>query len=421
MASTNDPNDPNNTPTGIGSGGGVSATNKPPKRGKGVKQVNRVPLMIGIGISTVVLGAVLYTAHERGQHHQGDGSDDSKAQQVSAETPNGVFHHPRDDAPLHGKPADAPKGGGPVGQRQGQQAQQPRVIVVQSGQPGQGPYDKQWQKYYQERDQLEQKRQEQLFAALTDGTDLTKGGTPTGSNDKGGQNGTDAGTRPTDTDYLAAYRTGARNALEVKEGTVIPASLIGGINSDVAGMIKAQVRQNVYDSATGDKILIPQGSYIIGEFNRTVSYGQSRIEVAFNRIIFPDQSSVDLGSMEGADMAGNAGFEDQVNNHWWKMMGSAILAAAFGAGVQLSQNTNSLTGGGSSYSGYSAQQIIAAQLGQQMGEFGMEIARRGMNIPPTITIRPGYVFNIMVKKDMILPAYQDRWGNGSLHEVSLEK
>lgn len=419
MANNNDPNDPNNTPTGVGPGGGVSATNKPPKRGKGVKQVNRVPLMIGIGVTTVVMGAVLYTAHQRGQHHHGDGPDDTSVQQVSAETPNGVFHHPR-ETPLHGKPSDTPKAGGPVDQ--GQQAQQPRVVVMQNnGQPGQGPYAKQWQRYYQEQDQLEQKRQEQLFAALTDGTDLKGSTTPGSDGDKGDGAGSDGGTRPTDTDYLAAYRTGARNALEVKEGTVIPASLIGGINSDVAGMIKAQVRQNVYDSATGDKVLIPQGSYIIGEFNRTVSYGQSRIEVAFNRIIFPDQSSIDLGSMEGADMAGNAGFADQVNNHWWKMMGSAILAAAFGAGVQLSQNTNSLTGGGSSYSGYSAQQIIAAQLGQQMGEFGMEIARRGMNIPPTITIRPGYLFNIMVKKDMILPAYQDRWGNGTLHEVSLDK
>lgn len=417
---TNDPNDPNNTPTGVGQSGGVSAINKPPKRGKGVKQVNRVPLIIGIGISTVVLGAVLYTAHERGQRHNGgDGSDSQNTAQVSADTPSGVFHPARTDLALRGKPKDGPTAHPADSQPNPDGQQQARTVP--SGPPAPGPYDKQWQKYYQAQDQLDQKRQEQFLSALNGDTELVKNGGSLSESDgdKSGV-GSSAG-RPTDSDYLASYRTGARNALEVKEGTVIPATLVGGINSDVAGMIKAQVRQNVYDSATGDKVLIPQGSYIIGEFNRTVSYGQSRIEVAFTRIIFPDQSSIDLGTMEGADMAGNAGFEDQVNNHWWKMMGSAIMAAAFGAGVQLSQNTNSLTGGGSSYSGYSAQQIIAAQLGQQMGEFGMEIARRGMNIPPTITIRPGYMFNVMVKKDMILPAYQDGWGNGSLHEVSLEK
>jgi len=420
---TNDPNDPNNTPSGVGQSGGVSAINKAPKRGKGVKQVNRVPLMIGLGVSTVVLGAVLYTAHERGHRHSGgDTSQTETTGQVSAETPSGVFHGLKTGVPLRGKPKDTPAHQKEVN-KSDLQSKMAHVGSVPSTPPEPGPYDKQWQRYYQDQDQLNQKRQEQYMSALNGGTELEKNGSSLADSASDGQNSSASSgtTRPADTDYLASYRTGARNALEVKEGTVIPATLVGGINSDVAGMIKAQVRQNVYDSATGDKVLIPQGSYIIGEFNRTVSYGQSRIEVAFTRILFPDQSSVDLGSMEGADMAGNAGFEDQVNNHWWKMMGSAIMAAAFGAGVQLSQNTNSLTGGGSSYSGYSAQQIIAAQLGQQMGEFGMEIARRGMNIPPTITIRPGYMFNVMVKKDMILPAYQDSWGNGSLHEVSVEK
>lgn len=421
----NDPNDPKNTPTGVGTPDSVSATNKPPKRGKGVRQVNRVPIMIGVGVTTVVLGAVIYTAHERGKHHQSGKTGKETTQQVAANVPTSIFHHPREDANLRGKPKDVHGAAAPSAPANTPQpVQTAQTPMVTGGVPTEGPYARQWQKYYESRDQIEQKRQEQFLAALSNDTDATKNGSnsnsASGASGSSGDNGTSGDNRPVDSDYLAAYRTGARNALEVKEGTVIPASLIGGINSDVAGMIKAQVRQNVYDSATGETILIPQGSYVLGEFNRTVSYGQSRIDVAFTRIIFPDQSSIDLGDMEGADMAGNAGFEDQVNNHWWKMMSSAILAAAFGAGVQLSQNTNSLTGGGSSYSGYSAQQIIAAQLGQQMGEFGMEIARRGMNIPPTITIRPGYIFNVMVKKDMILPAYQDRWGNGNVHQVSAE-
>lgn len=408
--------DPNETPSIL------RPVTPPPSRGKGVKKVNKIPLIIGTAVGSVILGTVFYTAH----HKAADNAASSVSAEVmdknatSGDVPESQFRHPTHTA------IRTPKS--PSGSADNASTQTPAPVISPSANgtmPGQqppNPYAQQWAQFLQEQEQVREQRAQELNQALKDGsTDKDTGdidslykAVASAKGTKGGIGG--SSQNPTDSDYLGAYRTGARNALEVKQGSAIPATLIGGINSDVAGMIKAQVRQNVYDSATGNTVLIPQGSVILGSFNRMVAYGQTRIEVAFTRIIFPDQSSIDLGEMEGADMAGNAGFEDQVNNHWLRIWGNALLSAAFSSGIQLSQSANSLHGG-SNTNGYNAQQIIAAQTGQQLGEVGMEIARRGMNIPPTIIIRPGYEFNIIVRKDMVLPAYQDRWGNGTLHEA----
>lgn len=421
MTTQNDNLDPNAAPSVL------RPVTPPPKRGKGVKKVNRVPIIIGSAVASVVLGTILYTAHHKSASNQQQGeAATSESGLASGDVPEAQFRHP-DHTALHdptrnmGKKADATTASsGPAPDLAPGSLQNP------PSEPRANPYTQDWIQYTNQQSQLRDKHTEDLQQALRSGSEPRETGdieslykaVSSASGGKSGKGG--AGSSPTDSDYLPAYRTGARNALEVKEGTAIPATLVGGVNSDVPGMIKAQVKQNVYDGATGDVVLIPQGSYIIGNFNRVSAYGQTRIEVAFTRIIFPDQSSIDLGEMEGADMAGNAGFEDQVNNHWMRVWGNALMAAAFSSAVQLSQSSNSL-GGGSTSNGYNAQQIIAAQTGQQMGEVGMEIARRGMNIPPTITIRPGYEFNVMVRKDMVLPAYQDRWGNGTLHEMAADK
>lgn len=401
----------------------------PPKRGKGVKKVNRVPIIIGSAIASVVLGTILYTAHHKSASNQGQGDGTTTGSGVaSGDVPEAQFRHPNPNAirdPNKNKGSSKPGSAGAPAAAGPAPDLAPGALANPT-EPKPNPYTQDWIQYTNQQSQLRDKHTEDVMQALKSGSEPRETGDVESlykavANANSGKNGkAGAGVNPTDSDYLGAYRTGARNALEVKEGTAIPATLIGGVNSDVPGMIKAQVKQNIYDGATGNTVLIPQGSYIIGNFNRVSAYGQTRIEVAFTRIIFPDQSSIDLGEMEGADMAGNAGFEDQVNNHWMKVWGNALMAAAFSSAVQLSQSSNSL-GGGSTSNGYNAQQIIAAQTGQQMGEVGMEIARRGMNIPPTITIRPGYEFNVMVRKDMILPAYQDRWGNGTLHEMSSDK
>lgn len=203
--------------------------------------------------------------------------------------------------------------------------------------------------------------------------------------------------------YLNHTRTPPLSPTEVMAGTVIPSVLISGVDSDLPGQVIAQVRRNVYDSATGRYLLIPAGARLIGTYDSEVTMGQSRVLVGWKRIIYPDGSSVTLDFMPGTDQSGYAGFHDQVNNHLWKIFGNALLLSAFSSGIQLSQPQ--ATNG----QNFNSSQIVAGALGQQLGEVGMEMANRGMNIQPTLRIRPGYDFNVMVTKDVILPVW--RGGN----------
>jgi type IV secretion system protein VirB10 len=196
---------------------------------------------------------------------------------------------------------------------------------------------------------------------------------------------------------LAARRENPSSPFELKAGTIIPATMTGGILSDLPGQILGQVSQNVYNSATGRFIVIPQGAKLIGTYDNGVTTGQERVLVAWTRIVFPDASSIDLGKMPGTDQGGYAGFSDRVDDHFLKTFGSAILLSVVSAGVQLSQGD-----GNNQTSGLTAQQTIAASLGQQLGQLGQETARRNMQVQPTLEIRPGYRFTVMVTKDIVL-------------------
>ena len=129
-------------------------------------------------------------------------------------------------------------------------------------------------------------------------------------------------------------------AYTLRAGSVIPATLISGINSQLPGKIIGQVSQNVYDTATGKYLLFPQGSRLIGEYTSDVSYGQSRVMVAWQRVVFPDGKALDIGAMPGADGAGYSGATDQVDNHYLRIFGSALLMSGITAGATLSQNNS---------------------------------------------------------------------------------
>lgn len=202
---------------------------------------------------------------------------------------------------------------------------------------------------------------------------------------------------------LAATREAPISKYTVNAGTVIPAALLTAINSDLPGMIKAIVTQNVYDSATGNYLLIPQGSMLLGVYNSEISVGQSRVQVAWNRVNFPDGSTLELGGMAGTDEAGQSGFNDQVNNHFFRIYKDAFMLSMLSAGAQLSQPQPKTTNGQ-----LTPQQQITAAMGQQFAETGMEITKRNMQIQPTLEIRPGYRFNIFVSKDVILRPYTDK-------------
>jgi type IV secretion system protein VirB10 len=155
-------------------------------------------------------------------------------------------------------------------------------------------------------------------------------------------------------------------------------------------------------------LLIPQGSRLIGQYDNRVSYGQSRAIVIWSRLIFPDGSSVDLDGMVGHDASGAAGFHDQVDNHFVRLVSMALMLSAFTAGVEMSQPQTSSASGVLSPSAEATQ-----ALGQQFGQLGMEVTRKNLNIQPTVKIRPGYRFNVRVNRDI---AFAEPYGDSRTGE-----
>jgi type IV secretory pathway VirB10-like protein len=185
---------------------------------------------------------------------------------------------------------------------------------------------------------------------------------------------------------------------EVQMGSVIPGVLISGINAEVPGQIIGQVSEQVYDSATGRHLLIPQGSRLVGTYNATVANGQSRVQVAWTRLNFPDGRKLDLGGMTGTDQAGVSGFEDKINRHFGSRLAAALMTSAFTVAYNVAAPQNGGFYGNAVYQG----------IGQSIVQLGVDMARQEGQRPPTLEIRPGYRFSIAVSKDIVLPGpYED--------------
>jgi type IV secretion system protein TrbI len=195
---------------------------------------------------------------------------------------------------------------------------------------------------------------------------------------------------------LGSQPEAPRTAFELRAGFVVPATLISGINSDLPGQIVAQVAQNVYDTPTGKYLLLPQGSRLVGSYSSDVAYGQARVLIAWQRIVFPDGKAMDIGAMPGADGAGQAGFSDQANNHYFRLFGSALLMSAVTAGITYSQRQND----NSSINAPTASSALSEALGQQLGQATAQLIAKNLNVSPTLEIRPGYRFNVIVVKDL---------------------
>ena len=180
----------------------------------------------------------------------------------------------------------------------------------------------------------------------------------------------------------------------LQAGSVIPAALITGIHSDLPGQITAQVTQNVYDSPTGSLLLIPQGTRIIGEYDNGVAFGQHRVLLVWNRMIFPNGRSIVLERQTGADASGYAGLEDGVDYHWWDLMKAAGLSTLLAVGAELATSDED-------------RLIRAIRDGAQdtVNQAGQQIVQRQLQVAPTLTIRPGYPFRVIVSRDLILEPY----------------
>lgn len=202
-----------------------------------------------------------------------------------------------------------------------------------------------------------------------------------------------------DTSWISPYSRMVGQKFEIKTGAVIPGVMVTGINSDLPGNIIAQVSQNVFDSATGNHLLLPQGAKLFGVYDSRVIYGQERVLVAWNRVVFPDGSAITLGAMPGSDQGGYAGYSDQVDNHYFRIFGSAVLMSLMSGGMAYTMD--SLDNSNSESDKPTLQNEMGSALAAQLGQATLQLLQKNLNIKPTLEIRPGYQFNVIVTKDLV--------------------
>ena len=200
---------------------------------------------------------------------------------------------------------------------------------------------------------------------------------------------------PVDRRTIAADRIMApASPYVLQAGAVISAALITGIRSDLPGQITAQVTENIYDSPTGRILVIPQGTRIIGQYDNSVQYGQSRVLLVWNRFVLPNGRSIVLERQPGADTQGYAGLEDGVDYHWWDLAKAAGLSTLLSVGSELAIDDQD-------------RLLRAIRNGGQdtINDAGQQIVRRQLNVAPTLTIRPGFPVRVIVTRDLVLEPY----------------
>ena len=183
---------------------------------------------------------------------------------------------------------------------------------------------------------------------------------------------------------------------QVMAGSVIAASLITGINSDLPGLVTAQITEHVYDTVTGSALLIPQGSRLIGTYDSVVAFGQSRALLVWQRIILPDGSSIRIDNLPATDAAGYAGLEDEVDYHTWRLLKGIAMATLLGVGTELSFGSNESD----------LVRAIRESTQQNTAQAGGRLTEKNLNIQPTITIRPGWPLRIVVQRDIVLKPFK---------------
>ena len=187
-----------------------------------------------------------------------------------------------------------------------------------------------------------------------------------------------------------------RSPYQVMAGNLIPASLVTGLNSDLPGQVIGQVTENVFDTVTGQHLLVPQGSRLMGRYDSVIAFGQSRALVVWTRLILPNGDSIQLDNLPGSDSQGFAGLKDKVDKHTWQFIKGAALSSLLSIGSELASDdgdrlTRALQNAGQDTANIAGQRIID----------------RNLNVQPTIKVRPGWRFNVIVSRDLILKPYGD--------------
>jgi len=179
---------------------------------------------------------------------------------------------------------------------------------------------------------------------------------------------------------------------QLSAGSVISASLLTGLNSDLPGMVVAQVSEPAYDSVTGRTLLIPQGARLIGRYNSVVAYGQSRALLVWERLVLPDGASITLDNAPATDARGYSGLEDRVDFHTWRLLRGIGLSTLLGVGTQLT------------FGNTEADLVRALRESAQSNadRAGQRVVERNLDIQPTIRVRPGFPVRVLVHKDLVL-------------------
>jgi type IV secretory pathway VirB10-like protein len=187
------------------------------------------------------------------------------------------------------------------------------------------------------------------------------------------------------------------SAYAVMAGSIISASLITGLNSDTPGATIAQITENVFDSVTGEHLLVPQGTRLIGKYESVIAFGQKRALVVWSRLILPNGNSIVIENLPATDVAGYAGLEDEVDFHAWQLLKGVALATLVGVGTQLSigNNENDLV------------TALRQSVQQSTNQAGQRLVEHELDVQPTITVRPGWPLRVIVSKDLVLKPYRE--------------
>jgi type IV secretory pathway VirB10-like protein len=185
-------------------------------------------------------------------------------------------------------------------------------------------------------------------------------------------------------------------ATTLPAGTLIPALLLTEVSSDLPGNLLAQVSRDVYDFRQ-ETVLIPSGTRLLGRYDSQVALGQSRLLVAWTRVVLPDGSGFDLPGLPGTGAGGAAGLAGSVDRHVLRAFGDALLLSLLSAGAQLSQPQP--TGLAAAPS---AGNVAAAALGQELSAAGIELLRRDISIQPTLRLPAATAFLVFVNGDLDL-------------------
>ncbi|NSX89038.1 IncP-type conjugal transfer protein TrbI [Agrobacterium tumefaciens] len=416
----------------------------------GIRRINRLPIVVVIVLAVAFLGIIFYGLASRGLYFGRDKGPETSsgdpastfADQIKRGVTDGIIGEPQQQTTFQPTPVETKqveeKAANPFTQQPAQRQEQRRGQELEPEEVWRARLAREQQEQILREQQRQRMARMQArdtaydaplaidrgkLEARSTTDDATAGRTSTATATTSanpsdlysaalragldGQNVDPNGQRPKedffnadlkDLGYLSNRVVPQQLAFELKRGSVIPATLTTGINSDLPGRITAQVSQNVYDSATGHRLLIPQGTKLFGRYDSKVSFGQSRVLVVWSDIIFPNGSTLQIGGMAGTDAEGYGGFRDKVNNHYLKTFGSAVLIALIGTGIDMAVPESSTLA-----TQDTASDAARRNFAETFGRVADRTIQRNMDVQPTLEIRPGYKFNVLVDQDIIFP------------------